>query len=342
MRMMRKVGVPRDRRIDRRKVALAATAALLMFATAAQAQLTNVVDFKIDQVNSWLGIQNSGFVGTDASGNFNTPFLATTPQNPGLVNGGAIPNGSLVSSIRGDINVAVAPGVAVQFFPGPAPATAGGQQIDQPDVALYRPARDGAGNLINALGPGALGGRNPAVGASINAHTLQYGSPSSNLDPTAPTLANQTALPTDGAGNFSATGVSLGQTSGWQDIISGIASPAEIGLAGDNFPDNLNFTYTSGVTTGGADGHGGNAAFVSGNGNINPVTFHLVLPINFTLWSRVTSSGTLIGYLVSTLNGQIVADPVVPEPSTITLFGFGVVGLLTYAWRARKRKALVA
>ena len=32
----------------------------------------------------------------------------------------------------------------------------------------------------------------------------------------------------------------------------------------------------------------------------------------------------------------------VPEPSTVTLLGFGVAGFLTYAWRARNRKALVA
>jgi hypothetical protein len=37
-----------------------------------------------------------------------------------------------------------------------------------------------------------------------------------------------------------------------------------------------------------------------------------------------------------------VAHPKVPEPTSLMLFGFGVVGLLSYAWRARKRRALVA
>jgi PEP-CTERM motif len=32
----------------------------------------------------------------------------------------------------------------------------------------------------------------------------------------------------------------------------------------------------------------------------------------------------------------------VPEPTSVTLLGFGIVGLLNYAWRARKRRAIAA
>jgi hypothetical protein len=333
MRMLKKGGAPRDRRINRRKVAMAAAAVLFLFATAAQAQ--NFADYQIDASQSWLGIRNSGFIAANDSGTFLSPFLATTSENPALVQGAHIPNGSLDARIRGDVWVASTPGSSVQFL------STGVQQIDQFVTGNYKPGRDSSNNVTNSVAsPGNEGGLNSGVAATINGHGNQYSSPGSFLNPV--TGAGPTALPTDGLGNFDVTGVTLPQTQGVQDIISAVAGTSIIGLAGNNYPVNFSQTYANGVATGGTDGHGAIDGFTPLSGNIDPVTFHLVLPVNFLFWSRVTSGGHLQGYLISTVEGQIVADPVVPEPSTMVLAAFGVVGLLSYAWRTRKRKALVA
>lgn len=341
MRMLKKGGsTPCDRRLDRRKVAIAAAAALLMIASAAQAQ----TDFVIDPTQSWIGIQHGGFQSTDGSGNFNAPFQANASQNSGLVNGGSIPNGSLDASINGHVFATVNPGSIQLFSPN------NGVQIGQPNVANYQPGENSLLQPVpSTVGPGALGARVAALGAFSRQWGSTYDSPASYtpasyanfLATHNPAVLVPNAIAVNGSGNFDETGINLPQIAGIQDIVSAIASPARINLAGNQISVNFSQTYANGVTSGGADGHGANDTFVPGTGNISP-SLHLVLPINLTFWSRVTSGGNLIGYLVSTAEGQIVADPAVPEPATVTLFGFGVAGLLIYAWRARKRKALVA
>jgi hypothetical protein len=65
----------------------------------------------------------------------------------------------------------------------------------------------------------------------------------------------------------------------------------------------------------------------------------LTIPIHSQFTIQVTDDPFPI-FQTATVVGQIVATPrIVPEPSTMVLFGFGVVGLLTAAWRKRVRKA---
>jgi len=330
MRMMKKGGAPRDRRIDRRKVAMAAAAVVLLFATTVQAQ-PGPVDFVIDPLNSWFGQEHSGFQTANPDGTYTgaNPFIASSAQNAGLVNGGTIPNGSLDAGIFGNVWATVVPGSSIQFFSG------GGQElIHQVVTGNYAPGENPDGSLPQSgppPQPGSWGAKSPALGANARTYNQVFTSPFSVFPPPG---GAPTPLPTDPSGNFDASGVTITEKEGTQDIVSSVASPAKISLANNTLPINLREFYDM-------NGHKQDT-LVPDAASIDPVTFHLILPFKFELWSRVTSGGNVLGYLVSTLNGQIVADPRVPEPSTMVLAGFGVVGLLSYAWRARKRKALVA
>jgi hypothetical protein len=65
----------------------------------------------------------------------------------------------------------------------------------------------------------------------------------------------------------------------------------------------------------------------------------LTIPVNSLISIPITSMSVVVGSYTTAVSGTIVATPKIPEPSTMVLLGFGVVGLLTCAWRARRRKA---
>lgn len=67
----------------------------------------------------------------------------------------------------------------------------------------------------------------------------------------------------------------------------------------------------------------------------------LTIAVNSVVTFALTSGSTSVPVTVTNV-GVIVATVRVPEPSSMVLCGFGIVGLLSYAVRARKQRALVA
>jgi hypothetical protein len=286
-------------------IAVFLLAAVTLF-TAAPARAASFI-FAIDGTRSYLSQSGSGFQQTDTAGNPTLPLQFRTPQNAALNNGPFIPAGSLNSPLSGNLLVTLAPG-SIQF------SALGGNQMVLTTTGNYQPGEDGAGNLP-PVSPGAQAGNFGAKVIAIGETSRDYGwafdSPVS-LDPT---LSHPAALSTDGLGNFNAHGLELLQNQGFEDILRSIANPSKTNLAGLIIPVDGN---------NGPSGIGGFQANGSVVGNIDPITHHLVIPINEVLYSPVIFSQTLLGYEVLALNGRIVADQsiMVPEPSSLTLLTF--------------------
>jgi hypothetical protein len=299
MRLMKMGGAPRDRRLDRRKVAIAAAAALFLSAASARA---NVVDFVLDQSLSSMK-QTIKLIGPVFA-----PFGGSVSSLPQSANADQ-------TSLFGHIYVDLQPN-SIQFLPGSYITFVGkGSGNYAPlDPVIHDP-------------PGP-----PPVGIQPNSD-FGYSFPFAPLNLTA-TLYNLrwdfTAPPQSGlpmgvpstpiglAGqNFDMSGQAMSYTDGRQAYVSGLGNDTS-GVIG----------FPSLYGTGGSD-------VGTWDGTTLTIPMHSKIQFNVT-----TSNGGIDEQVL--IVGQLVATPFVPEPSSMTLLGFGVVGLLSYAWRARKRKALVA
>lgn len=115
--------------------------------------------------------------------------------------------------------------------------------------------------------------------------------------------------------NFNLAGQAMSFTAGRQAFISALGNDTD-----DVIGTPLLFFGTAGSDIGTWDG----------------VT--LTIPVHSSYSFVVTNDFGGISQFVD-VEGQLVMELVIPEPGTMTMAGFGVVGLLSYAVRARKRKA---
>lgn len=290
MRMSTKGGAtPRDRRLDRGKVAIAAIAALFLFASNAQA---NIVEFQVVQELSFLK-ETLKLVGPALGGS-----KTGTPQYPG--SDSTTYFGRMYVDIQ-DTTIQLLPGAYISAAIG-APGAGGVPGLYAPfDPVISDPL-----SATPGLNPDSSYGL--AV-AAIGLLAVQYQQRIDNgytgFPSTPMTLAGT---------NFNLGGQAMQWVAGRQAFISALGNDT-----GDQIGDPMLFFGSAGSDIGTWDG----------------VT--LTLPVHSSYSFVVTSSFGGISEFVG-VEGQLVLIPVVPEPATMTLAGLGIVGLLSYALRARKRR----
>lgn len=293
--LMRTTGVsPRDRRIGRGKVALAALAAILCSATTARA---NLVDFVIVQAQSSLKQVNK-------------------------IYGPAVGNQTTTAQVAGSDTAPLYGHIYVDLNPGTIKLT-NSSAVNFVTTGNYAPhdpvTSDPLGPPPVGTTPGNYGLAAPGIGLSAVQHNLKSNFSNTLLGPISD-------LPLGGT-NFPLASTALEFTQGRQAFVTVLGNGTDdvVGspIFASGYFNDITSTYTPGAGVGTWDGT------------------TLTIPIDSKLTFRITNDfGGIDEDVVFT--GQIVAVPFVPEPSTVTLLGFGVVGLLSYAWRARKRKNLVA
>lgn len=326
MRVKNKGGVtPRDRRIDRRKVAVAAAVAMLFFATNARA---NTVEFHIVPSLSSLGFVERI---TDAKAGtfvFHRSGTTFTAGDPALAKGKALnagTHGYLASSTNawGVLYANINTGSSIQFLPGGSINYLPNTDNQGFGPGRLLPFRDGNGNLIAPPGGNPFHHfaqfgfeishqfAGPGFGfANIFDLRHQFGTVATG------SIDGGPALPFAGGTSYVASNPTINGLmayDGWEDVYGPVVDQIELNQAG---PSSTPFPSP----------FAGNVATWDGSTTLTiPVNFHL----NFV-------DGGLT-YDIDTF-GVIVAVKA-PEPSSMLLLGFGVVGLLSYAWRSRKRRA---
>ncbi len=287
MRLFTHAVTPRDRRLDRRPAAIAAAAALLLFAALpAKAQ---IVGMNINSGLSFVTVSEIIVLTEIGAG-----VHVTVPQFPG----------SNTTSLSGNLIVDLNP--TTIGFPG-------GSTVNF-DVNIA----PGVGGVPGSYAP---------------------------LD--------QFPLPVPGATPDANYGLKVGSPLDWDEVrhglIADLIGPDRSITAGafDLFP-NVDFlvgtagriAFTSAV---GSDTSSvvGDPLAALGTGGATPGTWDgttLTIPIESSFTVPLDLSSILPGAMGSITfisNSSIVA--IIPEPSSMVLLGFGVVGFLAFAWRRCKR-----
>jgi len=315
MRMSTKGGAtPRDRRLDRGKVAIAALAALFLFATNAQA---NIVEFTVRQDLSTL--------------KYTTKL--TGPAVGGVAPGAPQYAGSDTVSYYGKMSVDIQD-TTIQLLPGAYISAAGGPGGSGDPLYLAAPGSGGTPGLYTPYDPvvsdpsSANPGLNPNSNYGISVPNILLQAVLYNIridNGFASSTASFPSTPMALAGNnFNLAGQAMHFADGRQAFISALGN--DTGFLGPSAGDIIN-------------GYTGDPLLFFGTAGSDIGTWDgvtLTLPVHSSYSFVVTTDFGGISQFVD-IEGQLVLQ-VVPEPTTMTMAGLGIVGLLSYALRARKRK----
>jgi hypothetical protein len=360
MRLLKTGGsTPCDRRLDRRKVALAAVIAALFLAATAPRVIadTYVIDHSLSGIKlnvTLVDYPTGNLIGT-------TP-LAFSPSNTFGDGQQTVmtPDGKSDSAfVSGTINATVGGGMITLNS---------GSSIVPDTTGVYFPSHVGTGDPPTTGLPGSFPFTGPPVpgnfglisfailGATVamfNDMTIDFGTPAQGTyyGLGVPTPFGTGPIPMFALGN-TPSAMTLSNSPANNGNFSVVGQTASYGAT----------TITSFLNVNGLDANTASAAGITNNLGVSdmvplvPQWFPnatqgsltagglLTIPFNSTTGLIIDDNGGAGPYLFEVLSytGTIYANLVVPEPSSMMLLGLGVVGLLSTAWRARKRKAMAA